>query len=51
MDTKQKEEEIREKMIKRVELEKKTFNIQTLLIESDKVRKQQLIDAVSCSHN
>ncbi len=45
-DKKQREEEIREKMKKRVELEKKTFNIQSLLIESDKVTKQQLIDAV-----
>jgi hypothetical protein len=43
---KQKELEIREKMKKRVELEKKTFNIQSLLIESDSVTKQQLIDAV-----
>lgn len=43
---KQKELEIREKMKKRVELEKKTFNIQSLLIESDSVTKKQLIDAV-----
>lgn len=43
---KQKELEIREKMKKRVELEKKTFSILSLLIESDSVTKQQLIDAV-----
>lgn len=42
----QKEAEIREKMKRRVEVEKKTFNIQSLLIESDKVTKQQLVDAV-----
>eukprot|EP00029_Vermamoeba_vermiformis_P000933 TRINITY_DN11101_c0_g1_i1.p1 TRINITY_DN11101_c0_g1~~TRINITY_DN11101_c0_g1_i1.p1 ORF type:complete len:446 (-),score=147.12 TRINITY_DN11101_c0_g1_i1:7-1305(-) len=41
----QKEAEIREKMKRRVEVEKKTFNIQSLLIESDKVTKQQLVDA------